>query len=255
MNKSAVIISLTTFLLLQCSNSEVFVLNDIDYSKYNCIAVFPLADYPSKPGSGLQVADILSMQLINSNYNIIDRSQTMLILQEQKLGMTGIIDEQTSPSLGKLLGVQAILTGSINEYQCTTTNIQVVQGADPAYISISTAGLSLKLIDCETGQIVWAGSARGSLLGENIEISAAQEAVKNILKKFKSLKMNKGFSIQTVTSTTNTETLFPNLRKNYPQYNKYSDEQIIEAFRNNNPQYIDKTDVWIIKYLENKSNK
>ncbi|MDZ7724637.1 MAG: CsgG/HfaB family protein [candidate division KSB1 bacterium] len=253
-----ILITITIYIFLQCASSEVFVRNDIDYSKYNRIAVFPLTDYPNRPGSGIQVADMLSMQLINSQYNIIDRSQTMHILQEQQLGMTGFIDESTAPSIGKVLGVQAILTGSISEYQCIQTNIQVVQGADPAYMPISKAAISLKLIDCETGQIVWAGSARGSEIGQNVENIAAQKAIKNILDKFKSLKINVNSPQITNKLTpvpTIPETFFPNLRRNYPKYNKFTDEQIILAFRKNNPQHNDKSDIWIIKYIEKKSKK
>ncbi len=253
-----ILITITIYIFLQCASSEVFVRNDIDYSKYNRIAVFPLTDYPNRPGSGIQVADMLSMQLINSQYNIIDRSQTMHILQEQQLGMTGFIDESTAPSIGKVLGVQAILTGSISEYQCIQTNIQVVQGADPAYMPISKAAISLKLIDCETGQIVWTGSARGSEIGQNVENIAAQKAIKNILDKFKSLKINVNSPPITNKLTpvpTIPDTFFPNLRRNYPKYNKFTDEQIIQAFRKNNPQHNDKSDIWIIKYIEKRSKK
>jgi curli biogenesis system outer membrane secretion channel CsgG len=253
-----ILFTITICIFLQCASSEVFVRNDVDYSKYNRIAVFPLTDYPNRPGSGLQVADILSMQLINSQYNIIDRSQTMHILQEQQLGMTGVVDEGTAPSIGKVLGVQAILTGSISEYQCIQTNIQFVQGADPAYLPISKVAISLKLIDCETGQIIWAGSARGSEIGQNVENIAAQKAIKNILEKFKSLKMNANSLAkkkELTPESTISDTFFPHLKKNYPQYNKFTDEQIIKAFRKRNPQHNDKSDIWIIKYLEKKSKK
>jgi len=238
-------------LILNCASSEVYLRHDIDYTRYNRIAVFPLADYPTKPGSGLQVADILSTQLINSNYNIIDRSQTMLILQEQSLGMTGVIDERTAPSVGKLLGVQAILTGSINEYQCISTNIQVVQGAQPAYMPISKVGLTLKLIDCETGQIIWAGSAQGTDVGQNVENSAAQKAIKNILVKFNNLKVGKGQNFTSI-SNMHRQTLLPNFRFKFPQYDKYSDEQIINVFRKKNSKLNGKSDITIIKYIENK---
>jgi len=241
--------------ILNCASSEVYIRNDIDYKKYTRIAVFPLVDYPTKPGSGLQVADIISAQLINSNYNIIDRSQTTRILQEQQLSMSGVIDERTVPSIGKILGVQAILTGSINEYQCTPVNIQVAQGARPAYIYVSAAGISLKLIDCETGQVIWAGSARGTEMGQNAEIFAARKAVKNILEKFKKLKIDTRQEMKSKVREQYTETVFPNLRANYPQYNEYTDEQIIEAFRKNNPQYNNKSDIWIIKYIEKKAKK
>ena len=59
-----------------------------------------------------------------------------------------------------------------------------MQGAAPAMMPISTAGVSLKLIDIETGQIVWAGSARGSGTGLNMQIEAAKKAVNKLIKQF-----------------------------------------------------------------------
>ena len=56
-----------------------------------------------------------------------------------------------------------------------------LQGATPAMVVISAAGITLKLIDCETGQIVWAGSARGSAYGINLEAMATKKAIDNIL--------------------------------------------------------------------------
>lgn len=182
--KNSILISI--IILIGCASSEEFIRPGINFKKYRRIAVLPLADYPSFPGSGIQVADIISMSLLGSDFSVIDRSQTQHILAEQDLGMTGVIDELTAPKVGKLLGVQAILTGSINEWQSTRTNIQMVQGAAPAYMDISAAGITLKLIDCETGEVVWAGSARGSEIGPNVEARAARKAVDDILDKLKS---------------------------------------------------------------------
>ena len=44
---------------------------------------------------------------------IIDRSNTDQIISEQKLGMTGIIDQQTAAKAGELLGAKAILVAKI----------------------------------------------------------------------------------------------------------------------------------------------
>lgn len=170
--------------LFGCATSEEFIKPDINFQKYTRIAVLPLVDYPTVPGSGIQVADILSMKLLGSKLTILDRTQTSQILSEQGIGMSGIIDGSTTLEVGKILGVQALLTGSINEYGTTTTDIQVVQGGTPAPMDISAAGITLKLIDCETGKIIWAGSARGSQIGNHVEAMAATKAVDDLLKKF-----------------------------------------------------------------------
>ncbi len=171
-------------LFVGCASSNEFVRDDVDLSQYQRIAVLPLSDHASEPGSGNQVADILSMNLLNSPIIVVDRTQTMQILAEQLAGAVGIIDASTAPEIGRILGVQALLTGSINEWQSFETNIQMVQGADPAMMPVSAAGISLKLIDVETGQVVWAGSARGTVTGHGLQAIAAQKAVKSIIGKF-----------------------------------------------------------------------
>ena len=180
-------ISLTVSVIISvygCATSEEFVRPDTNFTKYKRVAVLPLVDYPAFPGSGVQVADIISMKLLSSKLTILDRIQTSQILNEQSIGMSGIIDNNTAPEVGKILGVQALLTGSINEYGTTTVDIQVVQGGKPAPMDISAAGITLKLIDCETGQIIWAGSARGTKVGNHVEAIAASKAVENLLKSF-----------------------------------------------------------------------
>ena len=167
-----------------CASSDEFLRPNTDFNKYKRIAVLSLVDYPSAPGSGIQIADIISIKLLGSKLTIIDRNHTSQILDEQEMGMSGIIDESTAPEFGKFLGVQAILTGSINEYRTTTVDIHVGQDGKSAPMDISAAGITLKLIDCETGQLIWAGSARGSQIGNNQDAMAAYKAVENLLKKF-----------------------------------------------------------------------
>ncbi|MBT4034546.1 MAG: hypothetical protein HOB84_15170 [Candidatus Marinimicrobia bacterium] len=171
--------------LLSCATSEEFVRPGTDFKKYKRIAIFPLTDYYSAPGSGIQVADILSMKMLSSPLQIIDRSQTQLLLQEQQFGLSGLMDEQTAVKAGNLIGVQAILTGSINKWSTSRVNIQLVQGAAPAMMDVANAGVTLKLIDCETGLVIWAGSADGSYTGPNQESTAAAKAVDHLLKQFK----------------------------------------------------------------------
>ena len=173
-----------SLLVVTCSTSGEYFTADVDFSKYSRIAVFPLTDYPLAQGSGLQVADILSMKLLGSNLTILDRSQTSRILQEQKIGESGIINESTAPEIGNILGVQAILTGSISEYGTKTVDIQVVQGGNPAPVDVSAVSVTLKLIDCETGQIIWAGSARGTQIGGRGISSAAKKAISELSRNF-----------------------------------------------------------------------
>jgi len=171
--------------VFSCATSNEFVRPGTDFNKYQRIAILPLTDYYSAPGSGTQVADIVSMKLLASPLQIIDRSQTQLILNEQKVGLSGIINSESAVVVGNLLGVQAFLTGSVSKWSSSKVNIQMVHGAAPAMMDVAKAGVTLKLIDCETGEVIWAGSADGSDVGPNQQASAATKAVDSLLKKLK----------------------------------------------------------------------
>ncbi|MFH1250002.1 MAG: CsgG/HfaB family protein [bacterium] len=162
-----------------CATGEEFVRSDVNFQKYQRIAVFPLTDYYSSPGSGIQVADIVSFEMLKRGLKIVDRANTETILREQKIGISGIVDEKTAPNVGKLLGVQAILTGSINEY--TTTEVDVAFKGPPSYLTISAVGLTLKLIDTETGEVVWSATGRATQVGDRMYSICAQNAVKKML--------------------------------------------------------------------------
>jgi hypothetical protein len=48
---------------------------------------------------------------------VVDREHMQAILQEQKLQLSGVIDEQTAVQVGELVGAQAILTGTVLSYE------------------------------------------------------------------------------------------------------------------------------------------
>ncbi|MCB0760701.1 MAG: hypothetical protein KDC12_04190 [Flavobacteriales bacterium] len=47
---------------------------------------------------------------------IVDRDNLQTIIDEQTLGMSGVIDEQTAASVGQLLGARALVTGTVLNY-------------------------------------------------------------------------------------------------------------------------------------------
>ncbi|MBN2012810.1 hypothetical protein JW960_26000 [candidate division KSB1 bacterium] len=61
---------------------------------------------------------------------IVSRDQLLQVMQEQKLGMTGTIDDATAVTVGKILGVHELLTGKITQIRYTperTTNRSYVE--------------------------------------------------------------------------------------------------------------------------------
>ena len=173
-------------LLLSCASSDIFIRPGTVFSKYNRVAVFPFQDFFKAPGSGNQVADLFSFALLESGFDVIDRAQTETILREQgAYGQSGILDPATIPKVGKIMGVQAIITGSVSDY-----STGVIYMKDGTAMGYSNVKMTIKMSDVETAQIVWAGSCEGSTpLLQGQLLMAAKKAIRNVVSKLHYKKM------------------------------------------------------------------
>jgi len=76
-------------------------------------------------GEGFETSDmgkIVAEWLItafvkNGRFEVIERNLLKKIIDEQKLIMTGVVDENSATKIGKLLGVKVIISGSLMKFQ------------------------------------------------------------------------------------------------------------------------------------------
>ena len=105
--------------------------------------------------------DVATEALVKSGaFVVIEREQIAQILKEQGLGMTGAISPQTAAKAGKLMGLQAIVTGKITDFD----ESQKTGGFGGYYQSherIATARVSLRMVDATSGEIWVAESGEG----------------------------------------------------------------------------------------------
>jgi TolB-like protein len=105
------------------------------------IAVMPFENKGGDPGLSGMVQDKMITSLYSlQRFKIIERSQIEKVLHEQKLGMTGAIDQTKAVKVGKLIGVDAILIGSVSTGE-------------------RGSGMDARLIDTENGTIITAKDA------------------------------------------------------------------------------------------------
>lgn len=66
---------------------------------------------------GLYLSDKLTNSLFRyrDKFEVVERTRLESVLREMKLGLTGIIDDKTVQSIGKVLGADAIVIGSITD--------------------------------------------------------------------------------------------------------------------------------------------
>lgn len=89
-------------------------------------------------GIGRIAAEWLTTSLVETGrFEIIERRLLQQILDEQKMGISGLIDPDSATRLGKILGVRTVVAGTIQHYE-------------------NTYELNVRLINVETGAIITA---------------------------------------------------------------------------------------------------
>ena len=101
---------------------------------------------------GEAAADELVTQLLKQGrFTVIERSQLEAVLAEQRLGATGAVNASTAAQIGKVLGVQFILTGSITQFSVERTGGSIrAFGGIGASVSNAEAKLDVRLISTDT---------------------------------------------------------------------------------------------------------
>ena len=124
------------------------------------VAVLTFASNEKAENLAESVTEKLVTQLVNlRRFRVIERSALDKIMEEQKLGITGFVDDETAVKVGKLAGADLIILGRIN-------------------IEIGFAKVSARGIDTETSELIVAKEAdSGNTNIETIEFLVEQVAI------------------------------------------------------------------------------
>lgn len=110
--------------------------------------------------TGRAVADILVTELVkDGTFKVIERNQLEKILSEQKLSISGVADPSEVAKLGKILGVSAVITGSVTQFS-TDTSTTGILGIGVKTTTAKVA-VNARMIDTTTGEILVAVQGSG----------------------------------------------------------------------------------------------
>jgi curli biogenesis system outer membrane secretion channel CsgG len=96
------------------------ICTGLDASQKPIVAVMPFK--VSAPGAnnavGTGLPDMLSNAILNAGcFRVVNRDRLNEIMQEQGLGLSGAVDENTAAQLGKLIGAQVMVYGTITKFK------------------------------------------------------------------------------------------------------------------------------------------
>jgi curli biogenesis system outer membrane secretion channel CsgG len=123
---------------------------------------------------GKGIADLLVDRLVrDGTYSVIERKAIQKILAEQNFSNSDRADSNSAAKIGKLLGVDAIIIGSITQFGRDDKNVGVgggvLRGVGSKYglgnVGVKNAkavvGISARTVLVETGEILAVASGRG----------------------------------------------------------------------------------------------
>ncbi len=164
--------------LTGCMTPQIAVNSHADFSRIRRVAVASF----SGP-SGDVAADLLTQDLLQFGADVVERQRLDAVLAEQHLAGQAVLDPATVKKVGKILGVDAIFLGTVatsvpsqsylvtsRRHGITYNTVTPVQGTTlypegPAFgvpdsqvlTSAAQAALLARMVDVETGSILWSG--------------------------------------------------------------------------------------------------
>ena len=111
---------------------------------------------------GEAAADELVTQLFQTGkFTVIEREQINAILSEQDFGQSGRVNSSQAADIGRILGVQVIVTGSITKFSLDEKGASF-RGIGAKYI-VAETNLDVRLINVNTAEIMFADDSEGKI--------------------------------------------------------------------------------------------
>ena len=111
-----------------------------------------------------QVSDRLEVNMVNlRSYNLVERREVAKLIKEQDYGQAGRIDPDTAARIGKILGVDALVVGSLTQLEFTGLPDDQLGGVKywAPYQLKAKLVLNFRVVDATTGRVAVAQEAIG----------------------------------------------------------------------------------------------
>jgi len=136
---------LTTLMLVGgCASDKSYVKAGFNFSTLDRIAVVNVQGDLKTDAAKNQIADLFEAELIKKGYTLMERTQAQTLLKEQQLRTLDLAGPRDAARAGLILNVPAVLAIDIPELGEQMT-------------------ITAKMIDAETGGILWMADDSGGI--------------------------------------------------------------------------------------------
>jgi hypothetical protein len=126
------------------SKSESYAMAGYDFSKLDKVAIIQVTGSVYADAVKNKMIDMFTGELIKRGYTVVERANVQTLLKEQQFQSSGVTSDQNAAKAGRILNVPAVVTINVPKYKDDKMEV------------------TAKLIEVETGAILWIGSGSGS---------------------------------------------------------------------------------------------
>ena len=197
MNRNGIFLSTVSLLSLVTAAISPAPAAGQEKQERPLVAAMPFAykaDNPEYAGIEKGLSDALASELVKTKkFRMIERDRIDVLLQEIKLQQTGLVDAAAAAQVGKQLGAQAYIFGSVVSVSARD-EWRSVKFAEKTTRWVDVEA-EVKLVDIQTGEMLASGRAVGKSktaekhafggkVGELASVkSMSQKAVQNLAEK------------------------------------------------------------------------
>lgn len=162
------IVMLSFLFLYGCATPQISIQKNpgVDFSKYKKVAVIKFEC--RNPIVGQEVSDRIALSFMKKGYNVVERSQLKSIIDENAIIAAGLTEANRSAL--KLGGVNASVIGTVTRYDCEQSKSAFTTkgGTRVTTKNLCHVSISIKMLNVQTGDILWGGQGSYSLRGSNM---------------------------------------------------------------------------------------
>ncbi|MDR1514786.1 MAG: CsgG/HfaB family protein [Synergistaceae bacterium] len=112
------------------------------------------------------ITDMMTTELYEAGlFRLVERDRLDVIGEELKLSQSGLMDMETAPEVGKIVGAKYQMIGAITGYYYNASGGAIVIpwiAGGAAASKTAYAKLDIRIVDSSTGEVIYAGATQGS---------------------------------------------------------------------------------------------
>ena len=159
-----ILLVLSAVAFMGCAMSHTYAKPQESFLPYNKIAVISFSN-PKDPPAGQEAADIVALEFTNHGFTVVSSSQLAAMIDQNELytaGLTQDIKEKLKQS-----GIEAVVLGKINEYNCSNTDtaptVWNITRKNICYVTLTT-----QMFNVNSGEILWGSTVTDSQQGQTL---------------------------------------------------------------------------------------